>query len=580
MSEPYIYTFDPRYISYVLRLYPALLSENLTISDISESGRDQVYILEVHYHDVSGYGYITRVYKTDLIKYPFTLGTPTFTKEFSRELVIENIYNEDSLIRLTIDELNNIEKNYNYALVYQYPSRVDSTSSVFYRMEQLKEIRRQGNAVSELGYTVYRLNNGSVIRIYTYDPTPIIDESGVKSYKLITNYGILYPYPKINAIENYKKAALIIPMDSRDPNRYTLISNNEIVILESEKLTFNGDVSDDAIAKMVVDIWNKNVYGGNLKIGPKQIEYRSPIPNLEFPSLNTPIPPPPPNPNPIPKKKLSFLLPQKPIKVKEDVGLLKVYLGMPTNQDGLPNQEGFVFGNTEVTELDEEFFEDELNATLNALDVEQVSKLQLYDPQTPIYEDEDETQDSVQVATPVNIQPATSLDYIFLTAANYASKTKNKKKLTYYQFRGTNSAQLCGIGARCIAAALLGDESPIKVSGHADWFSFKEKPTQGKHADLSKTGYYQYKTRITVDNYLKDKSKWQIGDVVACGYKNYPWGHIQTWTGVKWCSDFKQNSILNFYKVDPNTFALWRLNEKGVERVKNQLAYYNSLVKK
>jgi hypothetical protein len=111
------------------------------------------------------------------------------------------------------------------------------------------------------------------------------------------------------------------------------------------------------------------------------------------------------------------------------------------------------------------------------------------------------------------------------------------------------------------------------ISGHADWFSFKNPSTGGGRSSFAisvgGTTYYNDKVKVGKD-FITDKSKWQVGDIIVMGYTDGNlYGHIQVWTGFKWVSDFSQGAVQQ-RKVDFNTIALWRLNENGKQAVQSQ----------
>lgn len=193
---------------------------------------------------------------------------------------------------------------------------------------------------------------------------------------------------------------------------------------------------------------------------------------------------------------------------------------------------------------------------------------------------EDSSIESVeQPGEPVVIQKVTDFDSLLKLAGKLARELGKNARVKYENLnsgykKGIHG--LCPQGTQVVLAALTGVKELGKIPGNADWFSFKTPGTGGYNSSLSKTGYFNEKVKITQINgswkgtYLQDPTKWQIGDVVAMGYLNgKKYGHIQIWTGVKWMSDFKQNAIQQ-RNVDTNTVALWRLNEKGLQAVKNQ----------
>ena len=135
---------------------------------------------------------------------------------------------------------------------------------------------------------------------------------------------------------------------------------------------------------------------------------------------------------------------------------------------------------------------------------------------------------------------------------------------------------LCPQGTQAVLAALTGVEQLGKISGHADWFSFKSPGTYTKLTGQSSfaidvDGIVYYNDRVNIDEeWSLDPTKWQIGDVLAQGYtksSGAPYGHIQIWTGWNWMSDFKQNRV-QAKNVDWSTVALWRLNENGINAIR------------
>jgi len=135
----------------------------------------------------------------------------------------------------------------------------------------------------------------------------------------------------------------------------------------------------------------------------------------------------------------------------------------------------------------------------------------------------------------------------------------------------------CPQGTKAMLYALIGDPNVRFPAGHADWFSFKDPATgakSGQHSSFTANGYYLDKKRLnkqTLESYKSDKNKWQVGDIVVYGYRGGDkYGHIQIWTGYGWWSDFKQKSI-GANKIDYTTVALWRMNDKALEKVKKRL---------
>ena len=196
-------------------------------------------------------------------------------------------------------------------------------------------------------------------------------------------------------------------------------------------------------------------------------------------------------------------------------------------------------------------------------------------------------------AVDLNTIPKT-FDDLLRVAASFVELNKgvgkifdNNTRITYENLNKNYIDKIhgqCPRGVRAIMYALFGDKMVAKIGGHADWFSFKKPGTEGGNATFIKTGYYNDKIRVSqkeFTQYIDNKSKWVVGDILVCGYvKSAPkgdkkgcdgrFGHIQIWTGWCWMSDFKQNRIQT-YNIDYNTIALWRVNEKGAQKIKSRL---------
>lgn len=195
---------------------------------------------------------------------------------------------------------------------------------------------------------------------------------------------------------------------------------------------------------------------------------------------------------------------------------------------------------------------------------------------------EDSNSNMGTVGGPVDIKPYSSFSQLLDLAGQCAralgkNSRVNAENLKKGYTKGIHG--LCPQGTQAVLYALTGVKALGQISGNADWFSFKNptNPAGGENrSSFSSTGYFNDKVKIKQNNgswkgtYLTDKSQWQVGDVIAMGYtngKNY--GHIQVWTGFKWMSDFTQNAIQQ-NNVDPNSVALWRLNQKGIDAVNKQ----------
>ena len=171
-----------------------------------------------------------------------------------------------------------------------------------------------------------------------------------------------------------------------------------------------------------------------------------------------------------------------------------------------------------------------------------------------------------------------NLDELLKIAGNLAPKLGKNPRVKYENLRSgyvKGVHGLCPQGTQAVVVALTGIQGLGRISGNADWFSFKNPSTGGGRSSFAIPigGKTYYNDKVQIDKeWLTNSSKWQIGDIVVMGYTDgKPYGHIQVWTGFKWLSDFSQNAIQQ-RKVDFNTIALWRLNENGKEAVRNRKA--------
>jgi hypothetical protein len=117
-----------------------------------------------------------------------------------------------------------------------------------------------------------------------------------------------------------------------------------------------------------------------------------------------------------------------------------------------------------------------------------------------------------------------------------------------YGMRGINSdrrggSQNCGRGVGSVVGAMFGTaKGRVGIGGNAADFA-------GPRAKSFMSGLYEGPQGLP-KGYLQDKSQWRIGDVVAMPGGRSGYGHIQTWNGKEWVSDFRQRGILtNGYNV-------------------------------
>ena len=169
-----------------------------------------------------------------------------------------------------------------------------------------------------------------------------------------------------------------------------------------------------------------------------------------------------------------------------------------------------------------------------------------------------------------------NLDELLKIAGAWAPKLGKNPRVSYANLRSgyiKGVHGLCPQGTQSVVVALTGVSGLGKISGNADWFSFKDPSTGGGRASfagkIGGTSYYNDKVKIN-SFYTKNPSQWQVGDIVVMGYLGGKlYGHIQVWTGWKWVSDFTQN-VIQANHVDNTTIAMWRLNENGKAAVQSQ----------
>ena len=212
-------------------------------------------------------------------------------------------------------------------------------------------------------------------------------------------------------------------------------------------------------------------------------------------------------------------------------------------------------------------------------DLEKSAATQLNNVKTQIIDDEVKNQGLNEEPEGKEVKSGyRTLDKLLKIAGDLAKKLGKNPRVKYENLRrGYNKEVhgLCPQGTQAVVAALTGINELGKIYGHADWFSFKspgtDTPTTGASSfaiDVNGTKYYHNKVKVS-EEWIKDTTKWQVGDVIAQGYKSRAYGHIQVWTGFAWVSDFTQGKVQTS-GVDFNTVALWRLNENGIAAVESQ----------
>ena len=279
----------------------------------------------------------------------------------------------------------------------------------------------------------------------------------------------------------------------------------------------------------------------------------------------------------VPKFKPMIMIGEKEIFVfdgetKKDLPNFSIYVGDPNKwpvREGIQKEADD--GNMDIFDdiLDEEYLEEDSIASKEE-DIKIVNAAE----DCTQYFSNPETPNAVGAFNPQNITPVTSLDALIdragqcIVSLGY-TKTGGRLTAAHMKMGYTDKIHgLCPLGTQVMCFAMIGDWK--SSGGNGDGYSFKS----GAKSVLD-SRYYNSKVRPPgwssgggKPSYFTDSKQWQIGDVIAIGYKGQAFGHIQVWTGIKWMSDFKQVQLQQPSINDYETVALWRLNEKGIAAVK------------
>ena len=279
------------------------------------------------------------------------------------------------------------------------------------------------------------------------------------------------------------------------------------------------------------------------------------------------------------------------IDPKTDLPDFKIYVSDPDTWKvlGLEGEEG-EFVNVEGAYIDgaepDEYAEEEY-AGLSEEEVRIQGVVSVSQEDVTKVENNTPPASETEIQSAIKTTKVSSEDALYDLAGTLARKLGKNSRVNSENMRkgyikGVHG--LCPQGTQAMLAALTGISGLGQITGNADWFSFKNPGTGGGNSTFVKTVggkiYFNDKVKITqIDGswkgtYLdkKSKDKWQVGDVIAMGYKGgKPYGHIQVWTGTSWQSDFKQGNSIQQNNVDPDTVALWRLNQNGIDAVNNQM---------
>lgn len=284
------------------------------------------------------------------------------------------------------------------------------------------------------------------------------------------------------------------------------------------------------------------------------------------------------------KIKMSVVLPSDfRVQANKDMPTIQVFAGEPPS--GLNYREETTSGE-EV--LSDEYLENTVGLTIEEATMQDAASNGQQDSLIDSdYQSPPSSNSSNRTTVPEakKIQLSVKEDYLYRQADSWARKLGKKPNVNYDNMRigykdGIHG--LCPQGTMAMLAALTGVGDLGRIRGHADHFSFKVPGTGGGNSSFALTisgkQYYRDKIQIKQINgswegtYLdpKSKSKWQVGDIIAMGYVGTkPYGHIQIWTGFSWQSDFRQNDKIQQRNVNPDTVALWRMNDDGLALIQN-----------
>ena len=430
------------------------------------------------------------------------------------------------------------------------------------------------------GFDPYYLNNGSKILISWFDNNSRV---GGKSWSDLDGNELKIQKGQTQSTKSSitKTAEVFYSSEENKILKLTsmgLESNTDSILNE-----FSGTVDDKDIIETILYQWKRQVpnYNSLDLCEPNNefcelIDFIDPTEELEESEPEEDNKLVSEDPIADDKIKLSFEIDTNlKIKPREDFSF-KLFIGEPPED---PNLAGFDFGEDEqdLSLLGEEFTEADFDGLPE-------SEFLLQNDIANNQEDYDSGQ-ITPLSDKVSIPLSKNLDSLLRSAGQNARILGLNSKVNYENLRSgyiKGIHGLCPQGTRAVLVALTGIKELGSIKGNADWFSFKEPATGGMpwkkglgfDKPINGKSYYNEKVRISQINgswkgtYLQSSNQWQVGDIIACGYVNgKKYGHIQIWTGYAWLSDFKQNAIQQ-RNVDPNTVALWRLNENGLNIIK------------
>jgi len=416
------------------------------------------------------------------------------------------------------------------------------------------------------GRDPYYLNNGSFIIIEWLD-----DKNN--SINVIGEEGIGKDEPLIPSTLTKCKNKKILIVLNKDVK--IIIDNNEFKESNISTAFSYSNNSDVSIIERVIFLWKKIVPNYNLELcnpsntGYSNIELINPI-NKNNEKVNSNIPEKkediisktietPTNNNKI-KMVLSGISETYDIKVLNKLPAFKVFVGdIPDEENpNIDQNNSDSFNPTGENEYVENIYQGEEEVPMELIGSEvAISQIDCTDPSN-----------MGPVGAPVDIQPVGSFDELLKLAGKCARALGKNPRVKYENLRQgyiSGVHGLCPQGTQAVLYALTGVKGLGMLPGNADFFTFK----YGGGKTNFPSEYFNDKIKVDI-SYWNDKTRWQIGDVIAVGYTGGKlYGHIQVWTGVNWMSDFKQNGLQRSH-VDWDTAALWRLNSKGVAAVKKQ----------
>jgi hypothetical protein len=414
----------------------------------------------------------------------------------------------------------------------------------------------------------YRDESWVTHKILTVNLPNGFTENEGKGYLVWTNDGLQYDSKSIPAEQQFEDFVYNGVLQSGAPTnqiKYFQSDFKDSNIIDKVIEDFKGKVSKlHGVTDYKLDLCSPDT--GSCSV----IEYKSPLEAPTNSSINSNQEPKGPTQSPSKiKLVIDGIVDKLQVKAKENLPKFTIWTGP------IPKLENFDDFD-DLTDLDSEYMESEYRGyEETGLD------FKAWQVQTDVSNSQvDSDSFTGEVGEPADIKPYSSFDSLINLAGKCARELGKYPKVNAENMKKGYNKELHGLcpqGTQAVLYALTGIKAVGQIRGNADYFSFgpRNPSTKDSFSSFSATGYFNDKVKITQKNgswkgtYITDKSQWQVGDVIAMAYNSKSYGHIQVYTGFCWMSDFKQGGIQQS-NVNPDSVALWRLNQKGIDAVKKQ----------